>query len=107
MTVLNQNFSMFSGETKYIAVANTKDDGSDLDLAGASITWTVKKRENSPDNVLSKETPEITVSGNVLTIPLKPPDTEPLLGTFYHKCECVDQFGNESVLMTGMLTIKL
>lgn len=107
MTALNQNFSMFSGETKYIAVPNTKDDGSNLDLTGSTITWIVKKREYSPDNVLSKVTPEITVSGNVLTIPLKPPDTESLLGSYYHKCEIVDQFGNGSVLFTGFMEIKL
>jgi hypothetical protein len=98
---------MFSGETKFIAVPNTKDDGSNLELTGATITWTVKKREYPPDSVLSKTTPEITVSGNVLTIPLKPPDTEPLLGTYYHKCEMVDQFGNDSVLFTGLMEIKL
>jgi len=107
MTEINQNFNMFSGETKYITVPNAKDDGSDLDLIGATLTWTVKKREYSPDYVLSKTTPEITVSGNVLTIPLKPPDTESLLGTYYHKCECVDQFGNDSVLFTGFMEIKL
>lgn len=107
MTQFNQNFSMFAGETKYIAVPNTKDDGTDLDLSGSTITWTVKKREYSPDSVLSKATPDITVSGNVLTIALTSPDTNDLLGTYYHKCDCVDQFGNDSVLFTGYMEIKL
>lgn len=107
MTEVNQNFSMFAGETKNIIVPNTKDDGTDLDLTGATIKWTVKQRKNSPTVVLEKLSPDITAEGNVLTIHLKPPDTVSLKGDYYHKCSVEDQSENDSVLFTGTLAIEI
>ncbi|MFD0825868.1 hypothetical protein ACT8ZR_09335 [Neobacillus sp. M.A.Huq-85] len=107
MAEINQNFSMYQGETKNIVVPITKDDGSNVDLTAAVLNWSVRQREYSTTTVLVKESPDITVEGNTLTIHLKPPDTETLLGTYYHKCEIVDQQANDSVLFTGFVTVKV
>jgi hypothetical protein len=107
MTEANQNFSMYAGETKNIIVPCTKDDRTDLDLTGATLKWTVKQRKNSPTVVFEKVSPDITVGGNVLTIPLKPLDTVNLKGEYYHKCTVEDQAENDSVLFTGTITIEI
>jgi hypothetical protein len=100
MTAVNQNFSMYQGESKNLIVSV---DGV-TDLIGATLKWGLRKRESSTINDILKES-EITVSGTEITIPLKPPDTETLLGTYFHECELTDQQGNVSTLFTGIVTI--
>lgn len=103
MAELNQNFTMFAGETKNIVVPVTSDN-PDLDLTGADIKWEVRQKQYSATHVILKESPDITVEGNVLTIHLKPPDTKDLSGTYYHKCLLQD---SGSVLFTGIVKIKI
>jgi hypothetical protein len=102
MTTENQNFSMYQGETKNIIVTISNDDVINLDLTGSTVKWALVKSINFDSNVILKESPEILISGNKITIPLKPFDTENLLGKFYHACELTDVQGNVSVLFTGM-----
>jgi hypothetical protein len=100
MTAVNQNFSMYQGDTKNIIVPV---DGV-TDLIGATLKWGLRKRESSTTNDIVKES-EITISGTEITIPLKPPDTETLLGLYFHECELTDQQGNVSTLFTGNVNI--
>jgi hypothetical protein len=102
----NQNFSVYAGDTKNIIITTTTEYGTPLNLTGATIKWRVRKKEFSPI-IFSKESPNITVFGNEITIPLAPVDTDNLSGsTLYHECKITDQTGNVSTLFTGFLTIK-
>ncbi|MEH7093925.1 hypothetical protein [Neobacillus vireti] len=100
MTAVNQNFTMYQGDSKNLIVAV---EGV-TDLIGVTLKWGLRKREYDTTNLVLKEN-EITVSGTEIRIPLKPPDTETLLGTYYHECELTDQQGNVSTLFTGIVTI--
>jgi hypothetical protein len=100
MTAINQNFTMYQGDTKNLIVPV---EGV-TDLTGSTLQWGLRKRESSTTNDIFKNN-EITINGNEITIPLKPPDTETLLGTYWHECELTDQQGNVSTLFTGVATI--
>ncbi|MBT2725130.1 MULTISPECIES: hypothetical protein [unclassified Bacillus (in: firmicutes)] len=45
MTAINQNFSMFAGDSKNLIVNVTKDDGSTLDLNGTTVKWGLRKKK--------------------------------------------------------------
>lgn len=108
MAETNQNFSMYQGETKNLVVPITKEDGTALDLTGATITWALRQRMTSTSNLITKSTPsQITVSGNTLTVHLIPSDTTSLKGAFYHECKMTDTQGNVSELFTGLATITV
>lgn len=106
MTALNQNFTMFSGDTKLVIIPVTKPDKSAADLNGASAKW-ILQDEDGVTNVLSKQSPETIaiVNSNEIQIKLLPNDTKDLIGTFYHECEITDQAGNVSTVSTGFITI--
>jgi hypothetical protein len=97
--LMDQNFSMYQRETKNIIIAI---DGV-TDLVGSTIKWAMHK--SGGENVLTKETPQITVSGNEITILLNPNDTDGLIDTYFHECKVIDQQGNSGVLFTGLATI--
>jgi hypothetical protein len=56
MTAVNQNFSMYQGESKNLIVSV---DGV-TDLIGATLKWGLRKRESSTINDILKES-EITI----------------------------------------------
>ncbi|WP_413309844.1 BppU family phage baseplate upper protein [Bacillus sp. 1P10SD] len=105
MTAKNQNFSMYAGDSKNIVVPVTKDDGSNVDLTGATVKWVLKKYDHDTTNILLKES-EIIIQGNEITLPIKPPDTSELAGTYYHECEIKDQNENVSTIFVGLVSIK-
>jgi hypothetical protein len=102
MTMINQNFTLYAGNTKNIIIPVTGIE----DLMGATIKWGVRKKEYSTTNDLLKESPDIVTDKNTITIKLKPPDTANLLGSYYHECEVVDQQKNVSTVFTGLMTIN-
>lgn len=99
MTAINQNFSIFAGNTKSITV--TVDDAASL--TGATIEFNIKKNENS-NAILTKT--NVSVSGNTITITLNPTDTENFSGSYYHECVLTDQYGNVSTLSVGTITFN-
>ena len=108
MTIKNQNFSMYAGETKEIKATITKEDGTSLDLTGAKLVWSLRKGELSSVNILTKTTAggSITTAGNVATIKLSSVDTKELVGAdFFHELWAEDQTGNDSALFMGKAKI--
>ncbi|MBT2729445.1 hypothetical protein J7E63_21365 [Bacillus sp. ISL-75] len=107
MTAINQNFSMFAGDSKNLIVTVTKDDGSFVDLNGTTVKWGLRKKENSTINEVSKTTDDgITLLGDEITIKLDPTDTLNLLGIYFQECELTDQLGNVSTIFTGGVKIN-
>jgi len=104
MTTLNQKFSMFAGDTKYIVVPVVTPEGTPVTLTGTTIKWGAREI-GGVTNVISKQTPTITIAGNVITIKLLPADTSALSGIYYHECEITDQQSNVSTIFAGTVTI--
>lgn len=110
MTEINQNFNMYSGDTKYINVLVTNEIGSPLDISGASIKWAGKRNIRSSTNDIFKSTSNgislIDPIGGKFQIKLNPSDTQYLSGEFHHEAELIDVQGNVSTILLGNLTIN-
>lgn len=115
MTKERQNFIMYQGESKLIEAPVVDSDGNPLDMTGATIEW--KAFDTTEDTTPSIE--KSTASGNIsvidknatndgLRITLVPADTESLVPeVYYHECRVIDSVGNEEVVFSGFITLKL
>jgi hypothetical protein len=99
MTAINQNFSMFAGNTKQIIVS--VDDAENL--TGATIEFNARRDENSP--IVIRKT-DILVEDNTLTIILNPNDTKNLTGTYDYWCDLTDEYGDVTTLFVGTITLN-
>lgn len=105
--IKNQNFSMFSGDTKNLIAKVTNEDNLPADLTGASAKWALKESIDSASNLIFKATPvDIFIINNEVHIKLNPDDTKSLSGAYYHECEITDAAGNVSTIFFGMAIIK-
>jgi hypothetical protein len=101
VTAINQNFSMYAGDTKNLVITMPED------LTGCTVKWGLRQRQYSTENFISKTTSDgISINGTEITIKLAPADTQALAGTYFHECEVTDQLGNVSTIFTGMGTIS-
>jgi hypothetical protein len=100
VTAINQNFSMYAGDTKNLVVTMPED------ITGASVKWVLKQKYATDHRVLKTTSDGISISGMDITIKLLPIDTAALHGTYHHECEVTDQLGNVSTIFTGMVTIS-
>jgi hypothetical protein len=107
MTINNQNFEMYSGDSKIINVIVTNTDGSSLDLTGATIKWGVIKNSS---RIIYKDTTSgiainIPMTLGRFTITLNPSDTANISGIFAHEAEITDSVGDVSTVFTGVIKI--
>lgn len=115
MTKVNQDFTMYQGESKHVEAAVVDSDDQPLDMTGATIEW--KAYDTEDDSVASIT--KSTASGNIviinknatndgLRIILAPADTQNLSPeVYYHECRVTDSTGNEEVVFVGDMTLKL
>jgi hypothetical protein len=114
MTQKNQNFEMWTGETKRLIVKVTDDEtGLALNLTGAlAIEWKVKRGESDSTTLLTKS---LTDSGVLITnavegeftVKLDPDATQNFSkGLYYHLSKVTDSIGRTSVVMTGTITLN-
>lgn len=111
MSLIEQNFEIYSGDSKNIIIIVTDDNENIIDLSGSTIKWALKKTVNSIENNIYKDTSnggiEITDALNgEFTVKLNPSDTEGLIGRFYHEAEVTDAIGSVSTILFGIATIK-
>jgi len=106
MTIINQNFVMYSGETKTIVAPVTNYDGTGFDSSGATCKWVIRPDERDVQILLLKQAPDVDFSGNTLQITLNPADTAAMEGTYYHECKVTDQFGDVAIIFTGQVSIE-
>lgn len=99
MTMINQDFTMYSGDSKYLrfSIANVEN------LNDLTIVWGLRKNRYRKSEILTKTG---TVIDGMVQIKLEPEDTEGINGTFYHECEVTDLQGNVSTVFTGECTLK-
>lgn len=103
VTEVNQNITMFAGDTMIIPIPV-----SDVDLTGATIKWAMMRSVKS-DRLISRESPSgivINEDGTEFTIRLDSADTKDMKGSFYHAAKIIDSIGYESTVTTGTITIK-
>lgn len=111
MTAVNQNFTMFAGDTKELIISVTTPDGKTVNLTGATLKWALKAGGGAPVNALLKQSPSggIVISdalGGVFRVTLNPVDTRNLTGSFAHIGELTDSGGNLSTILTGTMTLQ-
>lgn len=104
MTMKNQDFSMYAGDSKYVkfAVEGVSD------LVGASMTWGIRRSKYSDETLLKKTAGDgISFVGAEAQITLNPTDTAALAaGPYYHECVLTDSIGNISTIFVGVITIN-
>lgn len=107
VTAENQNFKMYTGDTKYIYLS--VEDGT-LDLNGVTVKWILKNGvKNAPEITIFKTNGQgvtIDLNANMILIKLDPSDSIDLLGKYYHEAELTDALGNISTIMVGEIEFK-
>lgn len=109
MARVNQNATIWAGDTVNLDVAVTNSAGAAKDITGATIAY-VLFNEPAGATVLTKTTADdIAITpgtGGLFTITLEPADTESVApGAYYHEAEVTDISGNVATVLTGKVTI--
>lgn len=113
MTVTDQDFSMYAGDSRTLTIAVVDGDGAAVNLTGASIEWGLWSDADATTLLISKSTSSgitiLTQSGDTLgkfRVTLAPADTSGLQGDYRHEAEVTDGAGNISTTTTGKATIS-
>ncbi len=109
MTVTNQNFKVFRGDTHMLQVTLTQVDGSPYDpTLGAVIRWRLATSPHAAeeDALVRKSLGDgITVVGNAASIVLAAEDTDMPAGLYYHELK-VWEGTDVATMMTGYAVIR-
>lgn len=111
MASINQDFTMYEGNSKRINVTLTEADGSPVNLIGSTIRWVLKKNVYDATTLIIKDTnlgivADADLTTGKFTIKLVPADTNGHVGTLYHEAELEDSLGNITTILTGNITIQ-
>jgi len=107
MTSVNQNFTIYAGDTASITVGITTDSGTTAaSLAGASAVWIAEEEVGSGSVIRLTTNNFVSLSGSIATLAIAASDTVNLAGKYYHELEVTDTNGNISTTTTGIVTIK-
>lgn len=105
-----RDFTMFSGDTKTLAVSVTEEsDNSPTNIENATVAWKVA-RSLKTAAVISKSTSSgITITSGtlgLLEITLDPADTASLSGDYMHELQITFQDGEVATVMKGVMTVE-
>lgn len=106
MTAINQDFILFSGNSKTLSVTVY---GEEVDLIGSTITWILKQTDGTDPVLITKSTTNggVMISDSThFDVLLNTNETKGMKGTYYHESNCVDAAGNTSTLLVGSIEIK-
>ena len=103
MTEVNQNATMWQGESKSLVFTITGTDPT----TATDITWKLTT-SNQATTIATKTLADgVTAdSSTQLTVTLDPDDTGSVSGKHYHELRITDVSGNEAVVAIGTLTIN-
>ena len=109
MTVRNQNFKIYRGNSATLSVAVTQADGSPYDpTLNAIIRWRLAKTSSSDEvDALARKSlvSGITLAPGGVNIVLDPVDTDYPPGVYYHELK-IEDAGDVATSMTGFVIIK-
>lgn len=108
MATLNQNHSMFAGETKTFSVTCTSvSTGALVDFTAATITWSLFPNGSTTATLTKTVGAGITVTGTgTFTITLSASNTSSLLGTYIHQCRATLSDGTVTTLFSGTINVS-
>jgi hypothetical protein len=107
MTKINQDFTVWSGDHKNVRFTTTDSNSASVDLAGASILWTLSENIRS-GSILQLSTDDgVTISGCTYTVSLSPTHTSGLAGTYYHESQARDSASDISTVATGKMQVEV
>jgi hypothetical protein len=105
MTKLNQDFTIWQGETISLQVPITDGDGNPAGLAGADVTW--KATAGSASLTKTGTVIDINDTNDGVQIDLDTDDTKSLSPNRYrHECRVVDGTGDHNVVFEGVMVLK-
>lgn len=111
MTTENQDFTMWSGDSKVLEVAVTDVDDEAVVLTGATINYVLQKSSRGGQAIISKSTTDGISITNALAgkfeITIDASDTADLAGDYYHECQVTDSSSNVSTIFVGTVTINI
>jgi len=101
MASANQDFTMASGDTKYLDYTITMTGT----LSGCTAKWVLYK--GSTVVITKTTTAGISITGDTtLRVTLSPTDTASLAGVYKHELQITDGSGNVCTVAVGTSTIK-
>lgn len=107
MTRTNQDFTMWSGDSKVLEVTVTDADGDAVNLTGASIDYVMQDDADISKSVGDGISITSPATGGLFEITLDPSDTTALAGDYHHECEVTDSSDNVSTVFVGTVTINV
>ncbi len=106
MAQVNQNFTMYSGNSEYIYVNITDKTGKAEQLEGCTLKWAMKQNGKTIASKDSTNGIGITDStAGRVCIKLQPADTHLISGSCNHELVLIDGDGNVTTVMTGNINI--
>jgi hypothetical protein len=110
MSAVDQDFSLYRGESRILFVDLNLDDGTDLDLTGATLEWCVGKSASTlaADAVIRKASGSgISIVESGINIQLQSDDTADLVPGYYaHELKIFSADGSVSTACVGTMVLK-
>lgn len=114
MTKLNQNLTVWTGDSRVIALTINDADGDEVNLTGATVRYAIAEAATSGTKLVEKTTSSgisITDAANgKCEITLAPADTTALQPgvprDLYHECEVEDSTGKKMTAFTGKFRLN-
>ena len=109
MSVSNQGFTMYAGDTVAINLVINDAEGLPLDLDGITLYWGLGPTNVDPATLTKSSVAvdeiEIVDVGQA-TVHLMPADTVDMRGQFRQEVRMIDFLGTVETLLTGIVTIQ-
>lgn len=92
---------LFIGQDKPIRFTVLDDAGDPMDIAGWTLVWTLRRRADHPEALISKDAQVLDAPGGLCEVVLEDVDTDDIKpGTYWHALWRRDD-GNETPLAYG------
>ena len=110
MTSINQDFTMYAGDSKTLTVTVTDGAGAAKNITSATITWKMLEEQGGTVKLTKTVGSGIaltTPSSGIFTVTIAAADTSAFLaGQYYHEAEVTDSGSLVSTVLTGTITLK-
>lgn len=105
-----QDFSMFTGDSKTLVIEVLDEDDAVVDITGWTFKWRLSRSVRSAALVSKTSASGITITNSpagLLEVEIDPADTDALrAGLYYHEVEGIDQDSEISTVIAGAATLK-
>jgi hypothetical protein len=111
MGTVKQNFEMWAGDAKTVAIAVTDAAGAVVNLTGMTITWSLSRHPSKTPALVTKTIANGGISvptptTGIFNVSLVAADTSALDGLYYHEAKIRDAQNADTTVATGYATIN-